>query len=82
MASFVESIEQPSAAGTRSVFDGEDLRTDRKDIEYVAYTDESMLLAIRQLVSADLSEPYSIFVYRYFIHQWPELCICAYAVDE
>jgi peptide alpha-N-acetyltransferase len=25
-----------------------------------------------------LSEPYSIFTYRYFLHNWPNLCICAY----
>jgi len=70
-----------AGAGAAVIFDGKDLHTDRRDIEYVAYTDESMLPAIRQLVSADLSEPYSVFVYRYFIHQWPELCICAYAVN-
>jgi peptide alpha-N-acetyltransferase len=50
-------------------------------IEFVTYTDEEMLGEIRRLVSADLSEPYSVFVYRYFIHQWPQLCICAYTVD-
>ena len=48
------------------------------DVEFVSYTDESMLPDIMRLVSADLSEPYSVFVYRYFIHQWPELCICVY----
>ena len=48
------------------------------DIVYVDYTDESMLAEIMQLVSKDLSEPYSIFTYRYFLHNWPSLCICAY----
>ena len=51
------------------------------DIEYVDYVDESMLPAIRSLVSRDLSEPYSIYTYRYFLHGWPKLCICAYALD-
>ena len=49
------------------------------DIEYVDYTDESMLSDIQRLVAADLSEPYSIFTYRYFLHTWPNLCICVYA---
>jgi peptide alpha-N-acetyltransferase len=51
-------------------------------VEYVDYTDESMLKDIQRLVSDDLSEPYSIFTYRYFLHQWPQLCVCAYAFDE
>ena len=51
---------------------------DGDDIVYVDYTDESMLADIQALVSKDLSEPYSIFTYRYFLHNWPKLCICAY----
>ena len=52
------------------------------DFEFVSYTDESMLPDIQRLVSADLSEPYSVFVYRYFLHQWPQLCICVYNLDS
>ena len=52
------------------------------DIVYVDYTDESMLADIQALVSKDLSEPYSIFTYRYFLHNWPELCICAYTAGR
>jgi len=52
------------------------------DIEYVEYSDESMLPAIQALVSKDLSEPYSVFTYRYFLHNWPKLCICAYSLDS
>lgn len=29
---------------------------------------------IRTLISQDLSEPYSIYVYRYFLYQWGDLC--------
>ena len=42
---------------------------------YVDYTDESYLPAIQTLVAGDLSEPYSVFTYRYFLHKWPELSI-------
>ena len=38
------------------------------------YRTEEDLPEIIALISADLSEPYSIYVYRYFIHQWPNLC--------
>lgn len=49
------------------------------EIEYVDYTDESMLGEIQTLVSRDLSEPYSVFTYRYFLHAWPKLCVCVFA---
>jgi peptide alpha-N-acetyltransferase len=55
---------------------------DDNDIIYVDYTDESMLQEIQVLVAKDLSEPYSIFTYRYFLHNWPNLCVCAYAKTE
>lgn len=32
---------------------------------------------IMQLIQKDLSEPYSIYTYRYFIHNWPNLCFLA-----
>eukprot|EP00624_Nannochloropsis_granulata_P005163 evm.model.NODE_3640_length_4143_cov_23.699493.2 len=34
------------------------------------------------LVDRDLSEPYSIFTYRYFLCGWPDLCILAYIDDN
>lgn len=51
------------------------------DIVYEDYTDESMMPDIQRLVTRDLSEPYSIYTYRFFLHNWPRYCICAYAVD-
>lgn len=44
---------------------------------YAAYNGEEKscyLPAIKQLISKDLSEPYSIYVYRYFLYQWGDLC--------
>lgn len=52
------------------------------DIIYADYTDESMLPDIQRLVSRDLSEPYSVYTYRYFLHNCPRFCICAYAKDN
>ena len=45
------------------------------DVQYEQYKDESQLEEIVELVSKDLSEPYSIFTYRYFINNWPQLCL-------
>ena len=46
-------------------------------LRYVSYGSEKespYLPAIRQFISKDLSEPYSIYVYRYFLYQWGDLC--------
>merc|ERR1712159_283637 len=43
------------------------------DIIYEQYTDESQLPQITSLIAKDLSEPYNIYTYRYFLHCWPEL---------
>ena len=47
------------------------------DITYVAYDGEHYLQGIIDLIKVDLSEPYSIFTYRYFINNWPDLCFNA-----
>lgn len=44
---------------------------------YASHLEPSLLPAIRSLISADLSEPYSIYVYRYFLYQWGDLCFLA-----
>ena len=33
---------------------------------------------IMRLMKVDLSEPYSIYTYRYFIHKWPHFAFCHY----
>jgi peptide alpha-N-acetyltransferase len=43
-------------------------------LEYVQYTSEAQMPHITGLIEKDLSEPYSIFTYRYFINNWPNLC--------
>ncbi|KAJ1898955.1 N-alpha-acetyltransferase 30 [Kickxella alabastrina] len=51
----------------------------QKDIIYTTYETETDLLPAIPLIEADLSEPYSIYTYRYFVQQWPELCILAHS---
>ena len=43
-------------------------------IDYVEYESEVQMPDIMRLIQKDLSEPYSIYTYRYFIHNWPHLC--------
>ncbi|KAL4873384.1 hypothetical protein BDV12DRAFT_77517 [Aspergillus spectabilis] len=53
-------------------------------LHYTRYTsthEETYVSAMRQLISKDLSEPYSIYVYRYFLYQWGDLCFMAMDID-
>ncbi|KAK2770843.1 n-terminal acetyltransferase c complex catalytic subunit mak3 [Colletotrichum kahawae] len=50
------------------------------DLNYIQYEhglEAKYLPAIRSLIAKDLSEPYSIYVYRYFLYQWGHLCFMA-----
>lgn len=48
--------------------------SDHCSITYVRYESELQMPDIIRLITKDLSEPYSIYTYRYFIHNWPQLC--------
>ncbi|XP_015109482.1 N-alpha-acetyltransferase 30 [Diachasma alloeum] len=52
------------------------------DIIYVSYSSELQMPDIMKLIQKDLSEPYSIYTYRYFIHNWPKLCFLAMHGEE
>lgn len=52
---------------------------DPNPIAYIQYSDETQMPLIMRLIQKDLSEPYSIYTYRYFIHNWPNLCFLAMA---
>lgn len=49
-------------------------------ITYTRYTpslETTHVPLMRRLISKELSEPYSIYVYRYFLYQWGDLCFLA-----
>ncbi|RJE19459.1 acetyltransferase [Aspergillus sclerotialis] len=56
--------------------------TDLRYIRYDSSRENEYVAAMRQLISKDLSEPYSIYVYRYFLYQWGDLCFLAMNGDE
>ena len=45
---------------------------------HALFQDESDLPTVMYLIDNELSEPYSIFTYRYFLHNWPKLCYLAF----
>jgi len=66
--------DQPGSSNESS------LKTQDSTLQYICYGTERespYLPAIKALISNDLSEPYSIYVYRYFLYQWGDLCFMA-----
>lgn len=51
------------------------IRDAENGVFYKMYRSEAEMARIMELITKDLSEPYSIYTYRYFIHNWPHLCI-------
>ncbi|KAF4568328.1 N-alpha-acetyltransferase mak3 [Pleurotus pulmonarius] len=51
-------------------------------IMYRQYAGESDLPHIMSLVQNELSEPYVVYTYRYFLHQWPHLAFLAFPTDH
>ena len=45
-------------------------------------TEENTLDAISALFAAELSEPYSVWTYRYFWREWGDACFLAYEQEE
>ncbi|KAL5009067.1 hypothetical protein ScPMuIL_014648 [Solemya velum] len=69
----IQISDEASDCEERDVKDG---------LEYVVYESELQMPDIMKLITRDLSEPYSIYTYRYFIHNWPKLCFLAMDEDK
>lgn len=63
-----EGLKAAADRGTAGAEEDDGLR-------FVPYRDENDCTAIKAMIDQDLSEPYSVFTYRYFLNQWPELCV-------
>ncbi|KAJ3302345.1 hypothetical protein HDV03_005130 [Kappamyces sp. JEL0829] len=42
-------------------------------LEIIPFSTQEQLDVITQFLEKDLSEPYTVYTYRYFIHNWPDL---------
>ena len=72
MAATTASAASPSGAAPSAE---EPINTE--PVELMQYSGERQLQSMIDLISVDLSEPYSVFTYRYFINNWPNLCYLA-----
>lgn len=55
---------------------------EENDLTYLTYSHEEQLSLMNDLISKDLSEPYSIFTYRYFVNFWPQFALLAMSGDD
>jgi len=53
-----------------------------EEVRYVTYESEAQLPLLTNLIDQELSEPYSVFTYRYFLNNWPHLAFLGMAGDE
>eukprot|EP01025_Chloroclados_australasicus_P017507 TRINITY_DN1893_c0_g1_i3.p2 TRINITY_DN1893_c0_g1~~TRINITY_DN1893_c0_g1_i3.p2 ORF type:complete len:199 (-),score=24.24 TRINITY_DN1893_c0_g1_i3:521-1117(-) len=50
--------------------------------QFKQYGGESDLGHVMSLIDNELSEPYTVFTYRYFLHNWPNLCFLVYDTSK
>lgn len=80
LSSTSESLKTPEIS--LSPVPSTSVEDDTVKVEYVNYENELQMSSIMKLIQKDLSEPYSIYTYRYFIHNWPKLCFLAMSCGE
>ena len=51
---------------------------DPSQVTYVTYTKEEQIPILMELIASELSEPYSIYTYRYFLTYWPNMCFLVF----
>ena len=44
------------------------------ELKYSTFSNNDELEIMIKMIESELSEPYSIFTYRYFLQNWPKLC--------
>ena len=86
IASFQAMAAEPPKASAPAPDDAhihfKDPETGWYYIQYSPEQEPAYLPAMRELISRDLSEPYSIYVYRYFLYSWPDLCFLCISPDN
>jgi len=52
------------------------------ELAFVPFSQESQLVQIQRMIEQELSEPYSVYTYRYFLYNWPFACLMAMEADK
>ncbi|KAH8349548.1 hypothetical protein KR084_001404 [Drosophila pseudotakahashii] len=70
--------KEPSFLGTKDNLKSKE----ENQLTFCVFQDESQLKVLQSLIDSELSEPYSIYTYRYFVYNWPDLCYFALDGDR
>lgn len=66
----------------RTALSVKSIKTTTVEVTFKEYENEHQMPDIMRVIQRELSEPYSIYTYRYFIHNWPKLCFLAMDGDN
>ncbi|XP_055315825.1 N-alpha-acetyltransferase 30 [Sitodiplosis mosellana] len=66
----------------RTALSVKSIKTSTVEVTFKEYESELQMPDIMRVIQRELSEPYSIYTYRYFIHNWPKLCFLAMDGDS
>lgn len=66
----------------RTALSVKSIKTSTVEVTFKEYENELQMPDIMRVIQRELSEPYSIYTYRYFIHNWPKLCFLAMDGDN
>lgn len=66
----------------RTALSVKSINTSTIKVTFKEYENELQMPDIMRVIQRELSEPYSIYTYRYFIHNWPKLCFLAMDGDN
>lgn len=75
-------IEYGHASLPKTALSVKSIKTPTVEVTFKEYENELQMPDIMRVIQRELSEPYSIYTYRYFIHNWPKLCFLAMDGDS
>lgn len=75
--STMNPIEYKHSSLPKTALSVKSIKTPTVEVTFKEYENELQMPDIMRVIQRELSEPYSIYTYRYFIHNWPKLCFLA-----
>ncbi len=77
-----EDNDNNNEAKIRNSMDQDFVLFEKNNIVYKTYNGETVINEIMELMREELSEPYPIFTYRYFLNGWPSLNIMVFDKEK
>lgn len=76
------ALEYKHSSLPKTALSVKSIKTPTVEVTFKEYENEHQMPDIMRVIQRELSEPYSIYTYRYFIHNWPKLCFLAMDGDN